>query len=106
MVCKAGNEILLKVIHQIVDNVKNRFYGKSYLHPTGPGLLGKLYFNGDYSKIKDFELFNSLVGTFILNKNRVIMSHYPEYRVDQQNKHFKPKPNYGQMWADKKIYNQ
>jgi hypothetical protein len=75
------------------------------LYPTGPGLLGKLYFNGDYSKIKDFELFNSLVGTFVLNKKRVIMRHYPEYRIDQQNKQFKPKPNYGQMWADKKIYN-
>lgn len=105
LVCKPGNKFMLECINNCVKNIKNNYYGYNPLYPTGPGLLGNLYFNGDYSKVKDFELFNSLVGTFVLNKKRVIMRHYPEYRIDQQNKQFKPKPNYGQMWADKKIYN-
>ena len=105
LICKPGNEFMRKCINNCVKNIKNNYYGHNPLYPTGPGLLGNLYFNGDYKKISEFELFNSLVGTFVLNKNRVIMRHYPEYRIEQQNKHFKPKPNYAQLWTDKKIYN-
>ena len=45
MVCKAKNEILLKAIYQIVENVKNKYYGNSFLEPTGPGLLAKYFTN-------------------------------------------------------------
>ena len=45
MVCKQGNEILLKAIYQIVENVKNNFYGTHPLEPTGPLLLKTLFTN-------------------------------------------------------------
>ena len=42
MVCLPGNKILLDAINMIVENVKNKFYGDSFLEPTGPKLLSKL----------------------------------------------------------------
>lgn len=41
MVCLPRNEILFKAIRQIVENVKNRYYGNGWLDPTGPALLSK-----------------------------------------------------------------
>ena len=38
------NQIMLDCINKIVENVKNKYYGISSLHPTGPGVLG-LYFS-------------------------------------------------------------
>ena len=52
MVCKAKNEILLKAIYQIVENVKNKYYGNSFLEPTGPGLLAKYFTNEEKSTFK------------------------------------------------------
>jgi hypothetical protein len=104
LACKPGNKYMLECINNCVKNVKNNYYGYNPLYPTGPGLLGNLYFNGDYSKIKDFELFNSLVGNCILNRNRVIMRHYPEYRAEQQ-KYSAKEPSYHKLWVEKKIYN-
>ena len=43
MVTKPNNETLLKAIYKIVSNVKNKYYGKSSLDPTGPGLLGTCF---------------------------------------------------------------
>ena len=42
MVCLPGNKILLDAINMIVENVKNKFYGTSFLEPTGPKMLSKL----------------------------------------------------------------
>jgi mannosyltransferase OCH1-like enzyme len=41
MVCLPGNEILLKAINQIVENVSTKYYGNCWLEPTGPLLLEK-----------------------------------------------------------------
>ena len=43
MVCRPGNEILLKAINKIVENVKTKFYGNSSLEPTGPLLLSSFF---------------------------------------------------------------
>jgi hypothetical protein len=103
MACKQNSPILLECINQIVSNVKNKYYGHNPLYPTGPGLLGEKYFKHDYSKIKNLDLFNSFEGTTILNKKRIIMSHYPEYRTEQQMYGTKSY-NYHIMWGDRKIY--
>jgi hypothetical protein len=83
MVCKPGNPVLLRCINKIVRNVKKRDKGYNPFYVTGPGLLGEEYFQGDYTKIRDFELFNSVNGWFVLNKEGKILEHYPEYRNEQ-----------------------
>lgn len=103
MACKPNNTILLECINQIVSNVKNKYYGHNQLYPTGPGLLGEKYFKHDYSKIKNIDLFNSFEGSTILNKKRIIMSHYPEYRIEQQMYGLQT-PYYGNLWHNRKIY--
>ena len=104
MVCKAGNEILLKAIHQIVDNVKNRFYGKSYLHPTGPGLLSN-YFTDEEKKT--FKIKHILKGQnetdkYIFFNNLPIFRCYPGYTNDRNS--FTPKQHYSILWNQKRIY--
>ena len=103
MVCKPNNPILLDCINEIVFNVNNKSYDFGLLYPTGPGLLGEKYFKHDYSKIKNIELFYSIEGTAILNKKRIIMSHYPEYRREQH-LYGNKIPHYGTLWRNKNIY--
>lgn len=102
MVCKAGNPVLLKCIEQIVANVEKHYYGYNPLAVTGPILLGKKYFANDYTKIKNFELFNSLNGDYIIDKKRIILTHYPEYRIEQNI--YANKEYYHKMWHMKEIY--
>ena len=51
MVCLPGNELLMKAINKIVENVENRFYGDHCLEPTGPKLLSKIITNNDKESI-------------------------------------------------------
>jgi mannosyltransferase OCH1-like enzyme len=103
MVCKPQNPVLLECIKAIVNNVKNKYYGYNPLYPTGPGLLGEIFINGDTEKINKFELFNSLIGTYILSKKKKILSHYPEYRQEQQ-VYGKKILYYHNLWNKKNIY--
>lgn len=102
IVCKPGNTLMLNCINQCVSNINSNYYGYNPLYPTGPGLMGDLYFSGDYSKINNINLFNSLDGTKICNRNKVILTHYSEYRNEQQ-KH-SIVPYYSRLWKDKQIY--
>ena len=54
MVCLPGNKVLIKAIHMIVENVKNKFYGDSFLEPTGPKLLSKIISTKD----KEVDLYH------------------------------------------------
>ena len=87
-------------IQEIVKNVKNKYYGFGCLYPSGPGLLGEIFIK--YNKINNFELYNSLIGTYIINKKKKILSHYPEYREEQ--KIYGKIYNYVKLWNEKKIY--
>jgi mannosyltransferase OCH1-like enzyme len=99
------NEILLKCINQIVENVKTKYYGFSSLDPTGPGLLGH-FFSAD--KRNNLELyFTSIIqddnnDCYIVYKDTKILDWYPEYRNEQclfgKNKH------YSIHWTEKNIY--
>jgi len=104
LVCKPRNEFMFECINACVHNIKNNYYGYNPLYPTGPGLFGNIYFNGDFSKIKDFDLFNTLVGNSICDRKRIIMRHYPEYRYEQQKYSIK-EPSYFHLWNKDKIYN-
>lgn len=104
MVCKPNNPILLECINSIVENVKQKNYDYNHLYVTGPGLLGEKYFKGNYSKINSINLFNSLSGNYILNRNKKIISHYPEYRIEQ--KKYQKNEYYYILWKNKKIYKE
>jgi hypothetical protein len=102
IVSKPNNPILLECINSIVENVKNRKYQYNPLYITGPGLFGEKFFKGDYGKIEDIYLFNSLRGNYILSHDKIILSHYPDYR-DEQKKHQKNE-YYHYLWSKKQIY--
>jgi hypothetical protein len=102
------NPVIFKCILQIVKNVKNNYYGFNPLYPTGPGLLSQKYFEKNYkSKVNKFKYFNSIEGTYITNKNRKVLSHYPEYRNEQYlvtNANPKKNTYYLNLWKMKDIY--
>ena len=97
MVCKAKNKILYKCIYQIVENVKNKYYGKNCLYPTGPALICN-YFSDE--KILEqqlrFDIFD--IETILLNDRKILES-YKQYR-NEQNK----KTHYYILWRKKNIY--
>jgi mannosyltransferase OCH1-like enzyme len=103
MVCKPGNVRLFKAIENIVDNVKNNFYGSSCLSPTGPMLLKNIFLN-----LTDVDLYFThkagVVG--IINKdNKFLLYNYPEYRVEQSEYFGNTRTNhYGHLWRVGNIY--
>lgn len=102
LVCKPGNEILLKAINQIVENVKNKFYGSSCLDPTGPNLLGSLFTEEEK---KSFDCVNGppdSYKTYILYKNFPILKCYNGYLKERQL--FSSTPHYGELWNNRQIY--
>jgi len=109
LICsKPRNAILLDCIHSIVDNVKNNYYGKNALYPTGPGLLGKLYFNKYNYNVNNFDLFYNhyetsyIITNQIIYKKVVILENYPEYRIELQK--YNNLPSYHTLWAKRLIY--
>jgi hypothetical protein len=101
-----NNPIIYDCIQHVVKNVKNKIYGYNPLYPTGPGLLGELYFKGNYrEKVKKIKYFNSIAGNYILTKTKKILSHYPEYR-EEQRRYTKMGANYyyHNLWLNKNIY--
>jgi mannosyltransferase OCH1-like enzyme len=98
-----NNPIFYNCIQAIVKNVQTKYYGESPLSPTGPDLLGKLYYKNEYkTKIKELKYFNSCIGTYIINKQQKVLSQYPEYRDEQ--KKYKKTEHYHYLWMNKKIY--
>jgi len=104
MVCKKGNMFLLKCIRQIVENVKNKFYGNSPLSPTGPEMLGAVCINNRCRLNIDIIHYDG--GGYVIYNNRFIMStEYPEYNNERtstyNNIHTK---RYDALWLEKNIY--
>ena len=105
LICKPGNTILLECINRIVQNVKNKNYGDDPLDITGPILLGKVYFNNNFiknsNKLNDFELYYSITGQYILNKNGKVFEKYDTY--DKERK-VNAVENYSDMWKYRKVF--
>lgn len=98
LVCKAHNPLLLLAINNIVYNVKNKYYGKSALEPTGPIMLGKIiYFN----KINiNVDMHHFIGGGYIVYKDTFVLStEYKEYKDENPRNTY-----YGTLWQNKKIY--
>jgi mannosyltransferase OCH1-like enzyme len=103
IVCKPGNQILLRAINQIVQNVKTKYYGGSCLDPTGPKLLSR-YFNDNQKR--QFELrhsfFENFSNRFIHYKNFIIFKSYNGY-LGEHNKNKKVE-HYCGLWGRRAIY--
>ena len=109
IIAKPGNPLLLTAIKRIVHNTQTDYYGFSSLYPTGPGLLGELYFgniNNNTKMLDNFNLVHDYINGigFIIYKNQIILQFYPEYRTEQRanQKH----KHYGELWQQRAIYNQ
>ena len=104
MACKKGNILLFMAIRQIVANVKNRYYGKTPLSPTGPEMLGLIILKNKLPINIDMLHYHG--GGYIIYKNRFIIStEYNEYNNErniQYNK--KNTKRYDKLWESRNIY--
>lgn len=104
----ARNPRMRKCIEDIVKNVRNKYYGKTALDPTGPRLLRKCF---SAQEFRDLPLFmkNHICpkhGEQIEVKKglfgKVILKSYSEYRKEQ--KAFASLEHYSVLWRSKNIY--
>jgi mannosyltransferase OCH1-like enzyme len=104
MVCKPGNEILLKAINRIVENVKNKFYGSSSLEPTGPLLLSSFFTQNDKNHFDmRHSFYSSHENRFIHFNGFLIFKSYTDYLKEHSNN--KIVEHYHDLWMKKNIYN-
>lgn len=112
IVCKPGNEILLKAINDIVKNVENKFYGTNCLEPTGPKLLWKYFNNKNINNSSNYFDLKHVLNTKLgdnEDRSRLItfngiqaLQCYSGYFKERKNS--EKIPHYGELWKKKKIY--
>ena len=106
IVALSGNKILLNCIDQIVENVKNNYYGENCLYPTGPALLGKYFTQEEKNSMEmyhSFTLVENKCNTYYIAKgDRIILRWYDSYREEQSK--FKKFKHYGELWNARNIY--
>jgi mannosyltransferase OCH1-like enzyme len=99
---KPRNEIMIKCIYQIIENVKNNYYGINCLDPTGPGLLGKFSTKEEKLEMElcyeNINIPNIMDSWVIVFNNTIILKQYEGYRKEQTQKH------YSILWEKKNIY--
>jgi mannosyltransferase OCH1-like enzyme len=101
MICKPKNELLLKAIHKIVDNVKKKYYGTSFLEPTGPKLLIQ-FFNEEDKKNMEIKHIVQNDKKYIQFNDYYILQSYPGYSTEHHV--YKKIPHYAELWKKKIIY--
>jgi mannosyltransferase OCH1-like enzyme len=103
IVCKPNNEILLKAINKVVDNVKNKFYGSNCLHPTGPLMLAEFFTQSDKNNFDMYhDFYQSINNRFIFFNGYIIFKSYNSY-LNEHNNNSKV-PYYGSLWASRNVY--
>ena len=103
MVCLPGNKLLIDAIHMIVENIKNKFYGDSFLEPTGPKLLSKLLSTSDeVVDLKHKELNGNNNYRIIYFNNIPILKSYNGHTTERDN--YSEKKHYSQLWNERRIY--
>ena len=101
MICKAGSHIMHKCIQQVVENVRNRYYGTSSLSVTGPNMMTPLFTPNERRQL--VTLYHDDAGMFIIYNGSHIMMIYPEYRAEQRR--FQKTQYYDELWKRREIYN-
>ena len=103
IICKPNNEIMLKCIMQIVENVKNNYYGDNCLKITGPLMIKEFFLN---EEINNFNLSLNFKNKkpkdgYISYNNLPILYWYTNIYRKEQSKYQK---HYSILWDEKNIY--
>ena len=118
---KPNNKILLSAIEGIVENCKDKWYGRTPLCPTGPALFGEaIAKNNRYKNIifgdlvrpmvpfirKNIPIFKNIIKSkFILPNNKVIGLVKPAKGGDLKSLGMVGSNNYNDYWHNKSVYN-
>jgi hypothetical protein len=103
--CLPKNQIMLNCINKIVENVNNKYYGKNWLYPTGPGLLGNFFTKLEIDKLELYFtdiIIDNKTEYFIVFNNTIILKYYKEYREEQAK--FQKNKYYADLWRENNIY--
>uniref|UniRef100_A0A6C0IMD2 Glycosyltransferase n=1 Tax=viral metagenome TaxID=1070528 RepID=A0A6C0IMD2_9ZZZZ len=104
MVSSKNNNFLYKGIMQIVENVKEKYYGFDPLCPTGPIMLGALIKNNNLNVNVDLKHY-ILGGYIVYNNIKIISSCYPEYNTERTELYNSLNTKrYDKLWKERKIY--
>tara|TARA_B110000967_G_scaffold201641_1_gene239237 strand:- start:2969 stop:3703 length:735 start_codon:yes stop_codon:yes gene_type:complete len=99
LVCKAGNPKLLNCINNISKNVKERYYGSSALHVTGPMLLKKEFTETEINNMRLSLGENDCPTKTCINLDgKPFLAMYNEYYNNR------PNPSYYDLWTSRQIY--
>lgn len=103
IVCKPNNEILLRAINKVVENVKNRFYGSNCLHPTGPIMLAEFFTQSDKNNFDMYhDIYQSIENRFVFFNGYIIFKNYNDYLNEQRNN--EKIGHYSGLWGSRNIY--
>ena len=104
IVSKPGNEILKKAIDKVVENVQKRFYGTSFLEPTGPKLLASFFTPQEKNNLDmNHQVYFGNNNNRVINFNNItIFKAYDGYLNDYQLT--KKTDHYSVYWKNHSIY--
>lgn len=66
-----NNPIFKLAINEIINNIKNNYYGIDYTFPTGSGLLGKIFSENKYKSLLYYYNNNILYNNIIILKTKI-----------------------------------
>ena len=103
MVCLPRNQILFKAIRQIVENVRNKYYGAGVLEPTGPGLLSKFVSTSEEIVDLRHELISNINDFNVIYYNNIPILKSYNGHIKERDKYSKKK-HYGTLWNERQVY--
>lgn len=99
--CKPYHPVLKTAIDQIIENVKNKFYGNSCLDPTGPFLFGNAFLKHKH-EMKDYLLGNFDWDNYFSFGDKKAVEHKCDGVSKDQN--WENGNNYVTMWVKRCAY--
>ena len=114
IIIRPKHDFMLKCIHQIVRNTRNRYYGPDALCPTGPGLFGRVYkqyFGFHKISMGRFEAKGDIIyvyhhahsnSVYDLKGHRIMKTRLCRKQKSKENKNYKK--YYGHLWHIRNIY--
>jgi mannosyltransferase OCH1-like enzyme len=106
IMCNQFNSKCRQAIYQVVENVKNQYYGDGITYPTGPCMFTKFFSNHEINNCTLSYIEQNGIGK-IYNRlnNRILLQFHSEYRKYQHETYAKNGIKYWKtMWAERSIY--
>ena len=102
LICKPKNKIMYKCINQVVENVKNNYYGSSGLCATGPLMISQFFTKKQLDQL--------VLNHEMLNDN-IRFINYKQYRILQYHENYKKEKNqrykhWSKYWEGGDLYDQ